>query len=606
MAAALSVLLCLSSCTAPAPKASQSLGGVLDLSGYDFALGSAPLTGQWDFLAGSLDISLADFLAASKTLRKVPDLWKGAEAGGQRGHGSGTYHLRVLLPPDAPPLALHYLSASTAFRIEVDGRALAQVGTPSSDAGSSRAAYRPGFTRIGPAQGSIDIMVRVSNHVYRTGGLWFPIFLGPADSIESIHMGELAAALAQATALAVMGLFLLLLYFLRRKERTLVFSGIFALVMAVRITVTGEYILADFWPGIPFVLLIKLEYLTVSLCFLSATALLVSLFPRLLHRSLVLALTIPSLAYTALILVLPLDPLTRSLFAYQIFALVNILVGVVALLVQTLRSRDFETVALFMGTAILALSGINDILYSSFVWWTGNLAPWGFAAFVAFQVVILARRLTNDFALAEELVGQKELLIKEIHHRVKNNLQVVASLVSLQSSRVCDPVMKEVFAALRLRIISISLVHEKLYGLVATESLDIGNYVRDLIGLQISKDGIEAGRVNLEIDSEPIHMDVDTCVNVGLIVTELVSNALKHGLLPKGGGILKVGISRSSGSLAILIEDDGPGFPPGFDPKAMGSLGYKIVSTLLKKGGKLEILPGPGGRVRIELPGIAP
>jgi two-component sensor histidine kinase len=601
----LAALAFLAGCSAPSPRAPQSYGGVLDLRGYDFDRGeSAPLTGQWDFLPGSVDISYEDFMRSPRTLRKVPDLWKGDEAGGLRGHGSGSYHLTVLLPAHSPPLALHYLSASTAFRIEVQGKPLVQIGEPSSDPKTARAAYRPGFVRIGEAQGRIDIMVRVSNYVYRSGGLWFPIFLGPADEIESIHMGELAAALAQVTAIAIMGLILLLLFSLRRKEKAFLFSGLFALVMALRVSVTGEYILCDFWPWIPFSLLIKLEYLTVSLSFASATAFFTSAFPRLLDPRLKWACIIPSLAYALMTLALPLDPLTRSLAAYQAFALVNIAVGMGALVIQTFRKPDIEMIALSIGGVLLAASAVNDILYSSFVWWTGNLAPWGVAVFVGFQVVVLARRLIIDFGEAEELLDHKELLIKEIHHRVKNNLQVVASLVTLQSSRVSDPEIKAGFTALRLRIISMSLVHEKLYGKAATESLDLGSYVQDLIKLLISKDKMGAEAVNLTIKSQPIDLGVDTCVNVGLIVTELVSNSLKHALLPKGGGELKVAIAREGKSVRILIEDDGPGFPPDFDPKAKGTLGYRIVTTLLKNAGQLEFLPGPGGRVSIRLNGI--
>ncbi|HUI72878.1 MAG TPA: histidine kinase dimerization/phosphoacceptor domain -containing protein, partial [Spirochaetia bacterium] len=466
---------------------------------------------------------------------------------------------------------------------------------------TSRAAYHPGFVRIGSVHDRIDIMVRVSNYVYRSGGMWFPIFLGSADKIESNHMAELASALAQITALGIMGLFLLLIFFLRRKEKTFLFSGLFALVMAVRVSVTSQYILTDFWPLIPFTLLIKLEYVTMALAFAAATAFLTSLFPSLMHRTLKWACILPSLAFVVVIIVLPLDPLTRSLIGYQAFAFFNIIVGVVALVIKAIRKLDFEATVILIGVAVLSATAVNDIFYSSFVLWTGNLAPWGFAIFVAFLVIILARRLITEFGEAEDLLSHKELLVREIHHRVKNNLQVVASLVSLQSNSVSDPAMKEIFTALRRRIISMSLVHEKLYGKAAAENLDMSSYVRELVELLISKDGIGPGKVNLTIKSQPIEMGVDTCVKVGLIVTEIVSNAMKYALLPKGGGELKVGIARDGKSVSILIEDDGPGFPVDFDPGGNSTLGYQIVTTLLKNEGKLDVLPGPGGRVRIEL-----
>ena len=274
-------------CSAPTPKVAQPTGGILDLRGYDFSKGqNVPLTGLWEFLPGSLDVPYADFEALGPSLRKVPDLWRGDEAGGHHGHGSGSYHLTVLLPPDTPLLALHYTSASTAFRIEVQGKTVAQVGVPSTDPKTAVAAYRPGFVRLEPVRDRLDIMVRVSNYVYRSGGLWYPIFLGSAESVESIHLSEFAVALVQFTALAVMGSILILLFVLRRKDRYLLFSGLFALVLALRILVTGEYIITRYWPSIPFALMIRLEYFTVSAPFPISPAFFVSLFPQLMGRAL--------------------------------------------------------------------------------------------------------------------------------------------------------------------------------------------------------------------------------------------------------------------------------------------------------------------------------
>ena len=144
--------------------------------------------------------------------------------------------------------------------------------------------------------------------------------------------------------------------------------------------------------------------------------------------------------------------------------------------------------------------------------------------------------MTKAFAGVEELLAQKELLIKEIHHRVKNSLQVVASLISLQANRVEDQRTKDIFAALRLRIVSMSLVHEKLYGKVASDRLDLGDYLLDLVRLLVAKDKAGEGEIELEIEAEGVEVEADSCFDAGLIVTELVSNAMKHGLLPKGGG----------------------------------------------------------------------
>lgn len=590
-------------CSAPRPDASQSVGGVLDLRSRDFSKGeSYPLTGLWDFLPGSVDIPLDAFMVSHPVQRKVPDLWKGDDAGGPRGHGSGTYHLTVLLPPLTPPLALHYLSASTAFRIEVQGKSVVQVGVPSADSREARAAYKPGFARLESAGDRLDIMVRVSNYVYRSGGLWYPISLGSAESVESAYFSELAVAIAQSMALAVMSLLLLLLFYLRRKDRAFLFSGLLALLLALRLLVTGEYIVTRLWPALPFDLMIRMEYLTVFLAFPVGIEFFCSLFPRLMDRRLKWACILPPLAFALLTFFSPLDFLTRSLFAFYCFAFMDIVVLTCAMFVNTVLKSDPEGITLFIGAVLLGASVVNDVFYSSFIWWTGNLAPWGFTVFVGFLVVIMVKRMTTAFAGVEGLLEQRELLIREIHHRVKNSLQVVASLLSLQSSHVDDPETKEVFSLLRLRIISMSLVHEKLYGKIGSESLDLGEYLRDLVGLLVSKDKLDSAKIELTVKVQAVEVDVDTCFNAGLIVTELVSNAVKHGLLPKGGGSLNVDLVRVGASARILVEDDGPGFPPGFRLGEAKTLGYKLVASLLKGNrGKLEILPGPGGRVMVEL-----
>jgi two-component system, sensor histidine kinase ChiS len=603
LAALILPLLPLASCAAPKARTPQSEAGVLDLRSYRFDEGeTAPLSGQWQYLPGSTDITFEDFLRAPTVLRKVPDLWNGSEGGLSRGHGCGSYRLTVLLPPDAPPLAFHYLSCSTAFRIEVDGRMIVQVGVPSADPKAAVAAYRPGVARIGEVGDRIEIMVRVSNYAYRSGGMWYPIFLGSAAEAQTVHHREFAVTLALATGLFVMGMILLLLFSLRRKDKAILFGGLFALVMTLRVLVTGEYILTDLWSGIPFALLVKLEYFTVFLSFPSGTAFFTSLFPDLLSKRLKRACIVPSLAFALLTCLLPVDPLTRSLFVYYAFAVFNIVILVGALLVKAIKRSSKDDAVIFAGTLILAASAINDALYSALVWWTGNLAPWGFGIFVCCQVYVLVKRLTTDISEAEELLSRKDLLIKEIHHRVKNNLQVVASLLTLQSNRVSDPATKEVFSALRLRIVSMSLVHEKLYGKAATESLDLGNYVRDLVKLVVAKDKFEAGKVSLRISTQSVDIGVDECVDIGLIVTEVVSNAVKYALLPKGGGELKVEMSVAGGRISILVEDDGPGFPPLFKAEELNTMGYKLVTSLVKKhDGSLEILGGAGGRVRIEV-----
>lgn len=604
MAALLSTILaaaCLGGCASRAAGAPPIEAGVLDLRGWDFDESPAlSLSGPWLFLPGTVDISYEDFMAAGPAQRRVPDLWRGDDAGGPRGHGCGTYRLTVLLPGDHPPLALHYAYASTAFAVDAGGERILQVGVPSEDPRTARPEYRPGTVRLPPQGERLELLVRVSNYVYRSGGLWYPLYLGSAERVESDQRFDQAAALIQFTVLLLVGALLLLLYSLRRVDRSFLYGGLLTLVLALRVTVTGEYLLTAAFPGIPFALLIKLEYFAMTSGFFFGVVFFTTLYPDLLGSRLRAACLVPSVLFLLVILASPLDFMTRALFAYYGGMVFTLAVGAAALLRRVRSKIDEDALYVFAGVAVLSAAVVNDMLYSSFVLNTGNLAPWATIIFVCLQAVILVRRMTRAFAEAESLNERKDLLIKEIHHRVKNSLQVVSSLLTLQANRTSDPAGVAAYRALRSRVAAMSLVHEKLYGKVASETLDLGAYLEDLVRLIVEEGRHEGVDIRLDLALRTAETPVDACIDAGLITTELVSNALKHALVPAGGGTLRVELGEDGGGVWISVEDDGPGFPADFSLDYASTLGFKLVQAILRRSrGRLELLPGPGGRVKV-------
>jgi two-component sensor histidine kinase len=581
----------------------QARAGVLDLRAFDFhSPHVVSLIGQWDFISNDLSTPWEVLAKQPARYREVPDLWKDKEAGGKDGHGAATYHLTVLLPADQPALAIRYISASTAFRLEAQGNPLVQVGVPALRAEDSLAAYLPGTVRLPPVTDRLELTVRVSNHVYRVGGLWFPFELGSAKTVEDNALVSFSVALGHAVALGAMAMILVVLFLLRPQERAFLYSGLLALTLAIRVLATGDYILTRFWPSIPFDLLIRIEYLSVFVCFPIATALFLALVPKFLSRSWAIGCASASLVFVVFALTFPLDLLTRTINGYYAVAFLTILLFMRSFWVHALKARNNKAILLFVGALVLALSIINDVFYSSFLWKTGNLGTWGFLFFVVTLVWIDFRRLTSAFSEVEELVAQKDLLIMEIHHRVRNNLQMVSGLVSLQTKRVLAPEAKEALASLRSRVVSMALVHEKLYGKVSTDFMDLGEYLRELIQLLVPKEAVEDGTVKLSMTIQPLRKSAKVCLDIGLLVTELINNAMKHSLLPRGGGTLGFKLSLEGTAVVILVEDDGPGFGQNFNPGQSQSLGYKLIDSLLRQNrGTWTILPGPGGRVLIRL-----
>lgn len=569
--AALAAALLLS-CT-PAP---QAVRGNLDLSPYDWKDGPVVLRGEW-----TLDDSYAP----------VPGTWNGP--------GTGTYRLVIGLPAGSPPLAVRYGTASTAFSLRANGEELVRVGNPSSDPLLARPAFAPGTVRV-PAGPVLELEIFVSNHEYRVGGLWRAPVLGPAQALEADRWAAESASLALATTLAVIGFASLLLYLLRRTEHTFQYLAAFALTVAVRALVSGEYALTKVFPTLPFDWLIRIEYLTAYTALPAAALFFGSFFPGLWGRGGARLILYPSLGFCALTLFLPLNWLTQTLLFYYPVAIATLAAVVVLATRRVFQVR--QGYWFLFGVGLISLSGGADMFSAALYSQTGSLLPWGLGLLVVLQATALARRVLRTLERTELLLAEKELLVKEVHHRVKNSLQVVASLVSLQGNRLEDPAQKAIFQALRQRITSVALVHEKLYGQGNAGRPDVGEYLKDLLRLQYPADSLGSGKISWDVKADPLSAGVDYCVDAGLILTELVGNAHKHGLLPRGGGSLEIAIRIRENRLVIEVTDDGPGFAPDFRPEASKGLGFRLVLALLQRNeGSLEIAPGPGGRVQVEL-----
>jgi PAS domain S-box-containing protein len=190
---------------------------------------------------------------------------------------------------------------------------------------------------------------------------------------------------------------------------------------------------------------------------------------------------------------------------------------------------------------------------------------------------------------------EKEVLLKEIHHRVKNNLQVISSLLSLQASYVTDPRALEMFRESQDRVRSIAIFHERLYRTPDLAAADVGEYLRSLVSSLLGTYGTRTGHVEIAFEVASFGVGVDVAIPLGLILNELVSNALKHAFAGGGGHIQVTFVAPDERSCRLTVADDGVGLPAGFDAGDTPSLGLQLVSTLTEQlGGTLETGTGPG------------
>ena len=175
---------------------------------------------------------------------------------------------------------------------------------------------------------------------------------------------------------------------------------------------------------------------------------------------------------------------------------------------------------------------------------------------------------------------EKEVLLKEIHHRVKNNLQVISSLLNLQARYLPDPAAREIFRASQHRVQSIALVHEKLYQSADLSHVDFNDYTVALLDNLFETFDAGPRGISKLVDIGAIRLSVDIAIPCGLIVNELVTNALKHAFPGGREGTVRVILREGAdGALDLTVGDDGVGLPAGMDPTKTSSLGLDLVFT---------------------------
>jgi PAS domain S-box-containing protein len=210
--------------------------------------------------------------------------------------------------------------------------------------------------------------------------------------------------------------------------------------------------------------------------------------------------------------------------------------------------------------------------------------------FVSDQVAMAVYRKRAE-AQVKVSLQEKDVLLKEIHHRVKNNMQVISSLLNLQSRHIQDPAVLEMFKESQRRIRSMALIHERLYQSSDLSRIEFSQYLRNLATHLFHSYQVDSSRIQLRIEAEEVHLNINTAIPCGLIVNELVSNALKHAFPEGRSGSLDLDLRRVAGDGYVLrVKDDGVGFPETLDFRKTETLGMQIVSTLVDQiNGRLAL-----------------
>ena len=217
--------------------------------------------------------------------------------------------------------------------------------------------------------------------------------------------------------------------------------------------------------------------------------------------------------------------------------------------------------------------------------------------------VCVAWNISRQKEIEQQLrasLQEKELLLKEVHHRVKNNLQVISSLLDLQAQELRDPQVIRLFQESQGRVRSLALIHEQLYRSQDLARIDFADYVQQLVDHLAQGMGQMAARVSFRFDLERASLPLDLAIPCGMIVNELVSNALEHAFPEGRSGTVQVGFRGDAAGYALTVADDGVGLSGELLAGKPSTSGFKVVQALTRQmHGRLDVRPPPGSTFAI-------
>ena len=199
------------------------------------------------------------------------------------------------------------------------------------------------------------------------------------------------------------------------------------------------------------------------------------------------------------------------------------------------------------------------------------------------------------------LLEQREIMLREIHHRVKNNMQVMSSLLSLQSRVAGNPATSRMLAENQNRIQSMALLHEILYQSDDLARVDFPKYLRRMTDYLFRSYGVDSTQISLHTELEAVNLELDDALPCGLLSSEVISNSLKHGFPEGRQGVVRAVLRRENrGRVSLALSDDGVGLPDHLDWRTSASLGLRLVRALaLQLSAELEVSTGSGTEVRL-------
>lgn len=414
-----------------AGRAPRALDGILDLTDWSFQKdGIVKLDGNWEFYWEQLITpeGFTSFPPPCKTgWIDVPSVWNTF----RKSHvllpkyGYATYRLTVQLPPSSETKALNVVLISTAYSLWVDGKKILTNGTVGVDKLSMVPLWKPSTASFTHPGGTVEIVVQVSNFMHRRGGIRHSIVMGTELQIRQAREERLFWEHISFGCLCIMGLYHFGLFLFRRNDSSFLYFSLFCLVIVLRTATTGSHLM-NMYTDFSWASTIRIEYLSFYGCIPILTLFLNSLYPKENTWIMVRLSVFVGILFYLVVLFTPAHIYSRTLSAYQALSFLYGLYFVLVLGLAVFRKRTGAMI-FFLGFLALTAAGVNDILYSRMIIFTGSYGHLGFLFFLASQAYLLLQRYAKAFYTSEKLSKKLEESVIHLEDTVEKRTRELKS-----------------------------------------------------------------------------------------------------------------------------------------------------------------------------------
>lgn len=395
----------------------QAHAGILDLSSWDLKTdGPSPLAGEWDLYWNQL-LEPKDFLASEKTptgTMTLPGTWNMVAIGDKRlpGEGFATLRLRVKLKVPSKQLTLFMPFALTSYRLWVNGEEVLSNGRVGTTARASYPVLLNKMASLPSNAAEFDVVLQIANFSHVRGGVEGIIEIGDEEQMLAATSKRLAFDLFIIGGLLLMGFYHFSLYFFRKKDISTLYFSITCFLFAMFSLVNGERFLNILYPTAGWEFLVKLDYIPHYLVLPIFLLFLCSLFPKEDVSVITKGFVVMGLLFTSVVLFFPAKVYIYTLPLYQILDLLGA-VYIIIILIRAVVHRQESAKVMLVGFLFLAMTVVNDVLYSHQIIMTAYLIPVGFFLFIMFQSYVMSLRISNAFAQVE-LFSEKLLTLDKL------------------------------------------------------------------------------------------------------------------------------------------------------------------------------------------------